>query len=229
VLAGAVPISPQKKSAFFLPPPRDSLASHLSAVPVSSKLPPFAQHGGGLCAIILKSFSNMALPIVYEVLCLRAMMTMKDYTPRPASHCPAMMKPTTSVPLRRIMTGNNVLSIITRNLTCDSFIDAESCHQATTTKHRTTCRVTCRPMMMISAACTRRIQKRRRRTITMTLGARSYVSQSAKKGTTEIVMPLWHWWWRGHWQWQGSGVVAAMVAAVAMAAVAAALVVSGGR
>ncbi len=76
-----------------------------------------------MCAIILKAFSNMALPIVYEVLCLRAMTT--------------------------------------------------------------------------------------------------------KKGTTEIVMPLWRWWWQGHWQWQGSGVVAAMMAAVAMAAVAAALVVSG--
>ncbi len=62
----------------------------------------------------------------------------------------------------------------------------------------------------------------------MTPGARSYVSQSAKKGTMETVMPLWRWWWRGHWQWRGSGVVMAIMAAVAMAAVAAALVVSGG-
>ncbi len=50
-------------------------------------------------------------------------------------------------------------------------------------------------MMMMSAACTCRVQKRRRRTIMMTTGARSYVLQSAKKGMTETVMPLWRWRW----------------------------------
>jgi hypothetical protein len=45
-------------------------------------------------------------------------------------------------------------------------------------------------MMMMSAACTCRVQKKRRRTVMMTPGARSYVSQSAKKRTTEIVMQL---------------------------------------
>jgi hypothetical protein len=92
-----------------------------------------------------------------------------------------------------------------RNLMSDSFIDAESCHQATTMKHHTTPWVTCQPMMMMSPACTHRVQKRRRRTIAMTLGARSYMLQSAKKGTTETVMLLWHWWWHGRWQWCACG------------------------
>jgi hypothetical protein len=32
---------------------------------VSSKLPPFTQHGEGLCAIVLKAFSNVAVPVIY--------------------------------------------------------------------------------------------------------------------------------------------------------------------
>ncbi len=47
-------------------------------------------------------------------------------------------------------------------------------------------------MMMMSAACTCRVQKKRRRTVMMTPGVRSYVLQSAKKRTMETVMPLWH-------------------------------------
>ena len=58
------------KLHFISPPLRDSLPSRLSTLPVSSELPPFAQHGGGLCAIVLKAFYNVAVPVIYAVPCL---------------------------------------------------------------------------------------------------------------------------------------------------------------
>ncbi len=55
-----------KKQHFISPDWVTPLPSQLSAVPVSSELPPFTQHGGGLCAIILKAFSNVAVPVIKQ-------------------------------------------------------------------------------------------------------------------------------------------------------------------
>ncbi len=58
-----------KKISIFLAPAARLAHIALIGRPREFQIaPPVAQHGGGLCAIILKAFSNMALPIVYEVL-----------------------------------------------------------------------------------------------------------------------------------------------------------------
>ncbi len=59
--------------------PPDYLPS--PALPVSSELPLFAQHGGGLCVIVLIALSNVAVPVIYAVSC-PPMMERGNHYPR---------------------------------------------------------------------------------------------------------------------------------------------------